>query len=176
LQRWRVKGTHMKITRGSISTILTVLAVLILVAAIPSAVRDTLETGRVYLFSRQFFEELPQRLTGPGRLRFLLQPLIAILLGWRSGLGDARAGRPAYLYGLIAGGVNRRELLRSGLTAVRDLVAIAIVLDAVSQLLIYRELHPGAALVVGPVLISVPYAVARALANRVAALSRHDSG
>ena len=166
----------MKITRSNISTFLTVLAVLILVAAIPSAVRDALETGRVYLFSRQFFEELPQRLTGPGRLRFLLQPLIAILLGWRSGLGDARAGRPAYLIGLLSGGVNRSELLRSGLAAVRDLVAIAIVLDAVSQLLIYREVHPGAALIVGPVLISVPYALARALTNRVVRLARRGSG
>ena len=166
----------MKITRSNISTILTVLAVLILVAAIPSAVRDTLETGRLYLFSRQFFEELPQRLTGPGRFRFVLQPLIAILLGWRSGLADARAGRPAYLIGMVSGGADRRELLRSGLAAVRDLVAIAIVLDAVSQLLIYRQVHPGAALIVGPILISVPYALARASTNRVERLLRRDSG
>jgi hypothetical protein len=165
---WRVKDTHMKITRSNLSTILTVLAVLILVAALPSAVRDTLQTGRVYLFSGQFFAELPQRLTGPGRFRFVLQPLIAVVLGWRSGLGDARAGRPAYLIGLLSGGVNRRELLRNGLAAVRDLIAIAIVLDAVSQLIIYHEVHPGAALIVGPVLISIPYAMARALANRVA--------
>ena len=39
----------MKVTRSTISTIVTVVAVLILVAAIPSAVRDTVETGRVYL-------------------------------------------------------------------------------------------------------------------------------
>lgn len=124
-----------------ISIIITILAVLILLAAIPPAVRDTFETGRVYLFSAQFLEELPQRLTGPGRFRFVLQPLVATFL-----------------------------------SAVRDLVAIAIVLDAVSQLLIYKQVHPGAALVVGPVLISIPYAVARALTNRVATLTRRDSG
>jgi len=165
----------MKITRGTLSTTVTLLAVLILAAAIPSAVRDTFETGRIYLFSAQFFEELPQRLTGPGRLRFVLQPLIAIVLGWRSGLSDARAGRPAYLFGLLSGAPNRKELLRSGLAAVRDLVAIAIVLDAVSQALIYKQVHPGAALVIGPVLISIPYAVARALTNRVVRLTRRDS-
>ena len=165
----------MKITRNTISTIITVLAVTILVAAIPSAVRETFETGRVYLFSAQFLEELPQRLTGPGRFRFVLQPVMAIFLGWRSGLGDARAGRPAYLYGLVSGGANRAELLRSGWAAVRDVVALAIVLDAVSQLLIYKQVHPGAAVVVGPVLISVPYAVARAVTNRVARLTHHDS-
>jgi hypothetical protein len=66
----------MKVTR---SNIVTAIAALILVAALPSAIRDTFETGRLYLFSRQFLDELPQRFTGPGRLRFILQPSIAIL-------------------------------------------------------------------------------------------------
>ena len=165
----------MKVTRGTVSTIITILAVLILAAAIPSAIRDTFETGRVYLFSREFLDELPQRLTGPGRLRFVFQPLVAIFLGLRAGLGDAKAGRAPYLYGLIMGTENRRELLRSAFAGIRNLVAVGIVLDAVAQLLIYGLVHPGAALVVGPVLICLPYAVSRALTNRVARLARRDS-
>jgi hypothetical protein len=165
-----------KLTRSTVSTVVTVLAVLVLVAAIPSAVRDTIETGRVYLFSRQFLDELPQRFTGPGRLRFVVQPLVAIVLGWRGGLSDARAGRLPYLFGLLVGGEDRKEQLRSGLAAIRNLVAIGIVLDAVAQLLIYGQVHPGAALVIGPVLIGLPYAVARALANRVAGIMRRDLG
>jgi hypothetical protein len=162
----------MKVARGAISSVLTATAVLILVSAIPSAVRDTIETGRIYLFSAQFFEELPQRFSGPGSFRFVLQPLVAVLLGLRSGLGDAREGRPAYLYGLLTGAADRRELLRSGFAAIRNLLAVGIVLDAVAQLLIYGQLHPGAALVVGPVLVTIPYVVARALTNRVARLAR----
>jgi hypothetical protein len=162
----------MKVTR---SNILTAIAALILVAALPSAIRDTIETGRLYLFSRQFMEELPQRFTGPGRFRFILQPFIAILIGLRGGFADARAGRPAYLYGLLLGGGNRRDMVRSGWAAVRDLVAMGIVLDAVAQLLIYRQVHPGAALVIGPVLIGFPYAVARALSNRAARSLRRES-
>ena len=165
----------MKVTRSTVSTIVTALAVLILAAALPSAVRDTLETGRVYLFSHEFLEELPRRLSGPGRLRFLLQPAIAIVLGWRSGLIDFRSGRPPYLHGLILGGADRKELLHSGLAAIRDLLAIGIVLDAVAQLLIYKQVHPGAALVVGPVLICLPYSLARALTNRIARLARHGA-
>jgi len=92
-----------RISRKAVSTIVSALAVLILVAAVPSMVRDSFETGRVYLFSAQFLEELPQRFTRPGRFRFVLQPLVAIL-GWRSGLSDARAGRPASLHGLLSGG------------------------------------------------------------------------
>ncbi len=160
----------MKLTRATLSTALTIVAALILLAAIPSAVRDTLDTGRVYLFSRQFLDELPQRLTGPGRLRFVLQPLMAILLGWRSGRADVLAGRPAYLYGLVTGSVDRKASLRNGLAVVRDLVAVGIVLDAVAQLLIYRQVHPGAAVVIGPVLICLPYAISRALSYRIVRL------
>lgn len=160
----------MKLTRATLSTVLTIVAALILLAAIPSAVRDTLDTGRVYLFSRQFLDELPQRLTGPGRLRFVLQPLVAILLGWRSGRADVRAGRPAYLLGLVTGSVDRKASLRSGFAVVRDLVAVGIVLDAVAQLLIYRQVHPGAAVVIGPVLICLPYALSRALSYRIVRL------
>jgi len=149
------------------SNIVTAIAVLVLLAALPSPVRDTIETGRLYLFSRQFIEELPQRFTDPGRFRFILQPSIAILIGLRGGLADTRAGRPAYLYGLLLGGENRWDLVRSGWAAVRNLVAMGIVLDAVAQLLIYRLVHPGAALLIGPFMIGLPYAVARALTNRM---------
>ena len=162
--------------RAKLSIGVTALAVLVLVAALPSAIRDTFETGRIYLFSRQFLEELPQRFSGPGRFRFILQPALAIMLGCRGGLADARAGQPAYLYGLLFSGLHRGEYVRSGLASIRDLVAMGIVLDAVSQLLIYHQVHPGAALVLGPVLICLPYSVARALTNRVARLIRREDG
>ncbi len=61
---------------------------------------DTIETGRVYLFSRQFLEEFPRRFTGPRRLRFIVQPMFAILLGVRGDLADAQAGTQLYLFGL----------------------------------------------------------------------------
>ena len=166
----------MKLDRALLGTLVTWAAVLILLAALPGAVRDTFETGRIYLFSREFFDDLPQRLTGPGRLRFILQPLVAVLLGCRDGLGDARAGRPAYLWGLLAGEGNRRDMARSAFASIRVLVAMGIVLDAVAQALIYREVHPGAALVIGPVLICLPYAIARALANRAVRLARRLGG
>jgi hypothetical protein len=165
-----------KVNRKIASVVITGVAVVLLLAALPWAVQDTIENGRLYLFSQQFLDELPQRFTGPGRLRFLLQPLIAVLLGCRSGLGDARAGRPPYLLSLILGKGSRKELLRSGLATVRDLIAMGIVLDAVAQLLIYGELHPGAALLVGPILICVPYALARALSNRALRLMQHSRG
>jgi hypothetical protein len=149
-------------------TIVTVLALLVLAAAIPYAIVDTIETGRVYLFSRQFLEELPQRFTGPGRFRFVLQPVLAILLGVRGGLADAKAGNPPYLFGLLFDAGRQKELLRSGAAAIRNLLAIGIILDVVFQLVLYHAVHPGAALVVGPILICTPYALSRALTTRLA--------
>ncbi len=154
----------MRITR---STIITGVAAVVLLAAIPSAIQETLESGRIYLFSSEFLSDLPARLTGPGRLRFILQPTMAIILGLRGGLTDARAGRPPYVMGLLFAPLHRREYIRTGLATIRDLVAIGIILDVVAQFLIFRQVHPGAALLIGPVLITAPYAFARAVTNRV---------
>ncbi len=146
----------------------TTLALLVIAATIPFAIMDTIETGRVYLFSRQFLEELPRRFTGPGRFRFILQPMLAILLGVRGGLADARAGNPPYLFGLFFDARRRKDLLRSGAEAIGTLLAAGIILDVVFQLIIYRAVHPGAALLVGPILICMPYALSRALTTRLA--------
>jgi hypothetical protein len=149
-------------------SIMTVLAILVIAATIPFAIMDTIETGRVYLFSRQFLDELPQRFVGPGWFRFFLQPAIALVLGVRSGLADARAGNPPYLFGLIFAAGRRGELLHSGLAAIRNLLAMGIILDVVFQWVLYRSVHPGAALLVGPILVGGPYVLSRALTNRLA--------
>jgi hypothetical protein len=147
--------------------IVTVLALLVIAAALPFAIRDTIETGRVHLFSRQFLEELPQRFTGPGRLRFILQPMVAIFLGIRGGLADAKAKNPPYLFRLFFGTGRRRELLRSGVAAIRNVVAVGIILDVVFQMVLYHSVHPGAALVVGSILICFPYVLSRSLTTRL---------
>ena len=152
-------------------TIVTALAVLVIAAAIPAAIVDTIEKGRIYLFSSQFLEELPRRFTGPGRFRFIMQPVLAVLLGVRGGLADAKAGNPPYLFGLLFDAGRRRELLRSGVEAVSILLAMGIILDVVFQMVIYHEVHPGAALLVGPILICLPYALSRALTTRLTRLS-----
>ncbi len=151
--------------------VLAGLTLLVLLLSVPGALRDAFDRGGIYLFSRAFLEDLPKRLTGPGRFRFVLQPLVAILLGIRSGIADRRAGRPPYLLGLVTDRQRRGELAQDGLATVANLLLMGVLLDAVFQWVILGVSHPGAALVVGPVLIATPYAVARALANRAARLS-----
>ena len=150
------------------NTIVIVLVSLAIAISIPFAIVDTHEKGRIYLFSRQFLEELPQRFTGPGRFRFLLQPLVAIVLGIRGGLRDAKAGNPPYLFRLFLGAEHRKEWLRSGVAAIGTLLAVGIILDLVFQLILYHSVHPGPALVVGPILICLPNALSRATTARLA--------
>ncbi len=152
----------MKIKRD---TLMTGLAILVIAITVPFAIVDTIKTGRVHLFSRQFIEELPRRFTAPGRLRFISQPVFATVLGVRGGLADFKLGIPPYLFALFGGGPRRRELLRGGLAALRNLIAVAIIMDVLFQIILYHSVHPGAAMVVGPVLICFPYALSRTLAR-----------
>jgi hypothetical protein len=153
-----------------VTLILASLTLLVLILSLPGSAREAFERGGLYLFSQAFFEDIPKRLTGPGRFRFVFQPVVAILLGIRNGLADARAGRPPYLYSILFRRRHRRELLRSGFEAVVNLILMGILLDSIAQWLILGASYPGAALVVGPVLIMIPYALARALTNRAARL------
>jgi hypothetical protein len=150
----------------AIRRIVFVLLIIVLLASVPSSLRYAYEHGGFYMFSKQFLIDLPKRLNGPGRFRFVLQPAVAIFLGIRAGIADGRAGRLPYIFSLLSDGKRRGELLKEGFAQVTTLVAMAILLDAISQWLILRAIYPGPALVVGPVLIAFPYSLSRALANR----------
>jgi hypothetical protein len=148
--------------------ILPIIVLCILLAFTPQALYQVFKTGDPYLFTSQFFGDMLARLHGPGRLRFILQPTVAILLGLRDGKKDARAGAVPFLWGVIFHKELRPQLLKHMLVAVRNIVAIAILLDLISQYMIFHFVRPGAALVLGPVLIGLPYCCARALSNRIA--------
>jgi hypothetical protein len=149
------------------SSILSALVVIALAAAIPFAVWEFVQTRELYILSHRFLDDIVARLHGPGRLRFIVQPAVAVALGMRDGMKDARAGNPPFLWDLFFRSGNRPHLMRSALASVRDLVAVAILLDVAAQFLIFRMVHPGAALLLGPVLIALPYASSRALTNRI---------
>jgi len=112
-------------------------------------------------------EWLEAMLGGPGRLRFVVQPLVAILLGIRDGRRDARAGKPPYVFAVLAVRELRREQLASGVEALTKPLIVAILVDMVVQYLIFRSVRLWSALLVGAVLVALPYAATRALTNRI---------
>jgi hypothetical protein len=158
-----------------VTLVLVALTVLVLALSVPGSLRAAWERGGFYIFSREFLLDLPKRLFGPGRFRFLLQPVVAMALGVAAGRADARSGRAPYLYALLLGSEKRGPLARSALGDVANLLLVGILLDSVCQWLILGASYLGAALVVGPVLIAVPYAAARALANRITAARERRS-
>ncbi len=162
----------LKVMRGRYFTlILASLTLLVLALSLPVSLRNAYNRGGFYLFSEAFFEDIPKRLAGPGRFRFILQPLMAIILGILGGRADARVGRPPYLYGIIFDAAQRRELIRSAFLTISNLLLMGILMDSVFQWVILGASYPGAALVVGPVLIVFPFTVSRALTNRLTRLT-----
>jgi len=150
-----------------LTLVLAVLTAAVLALSVPGSLRDAWERGGFYLFSREFLLDLPKRLYGPGRFRFVLQPAVAVALGVAAGRADAGAGRAPYLCALLLRSEDRGGLVRSAYRDVANMLLAGILVDSVCQWLILGASYPGAALLAGPVLIAAPYALARALANRL---------
>ncbi len=157
---------------SKVTLVLLTVTLLVLLVSVPGSLREALNRGNFYIFTNEFFTDIPKRLGGPGRFRFVLQPLVATILGIRNGITDARLGRPPYLLGVLFSRSMRPELLKSGFQSIVNLLLMGILLDSISQWLILGASYPGAALIVGPVLVAGPYGVARALANRCARLNQ----
>jgi len=153
--------------RPSTALVLGILTIAVLVVSIPGSLREARAHGGFYLLSVRFFEDIPKRLAGAGRMRFLLQPALAILFGWKAGRSDAALGQPFLVRRLLGGTVERATLAKETLEGIGVLLLMGILLDSLFQWLLLGVSYPGAALVVGPVLITVPYVVSRAVAGRI---------
>ena len=116
----------------------------------------------------RLWENLGGRIGGPMSLRLLLQPTIAAILAIKSGLGDARAGKPPYLWTILTNTEDRRDLLRSGWKSIAKVFTMAVVLDVVYQLIVNRWVYPLESVIVAFLLACVPYLLVRGPVNRIA--------
>lgn len=108
------------------------------------------------------------RITGPFHFRFIIQPLIAIILGIRDGRRDAILGRQPYVLNILMDKGNRKKNLRNGLKSIAKPLIVGIFLDAIIQVYLFNSLKLLGAVIVGIVAIGLPYALARGLLNRFA--------
>ena len=102
----------------------------------------------------------------PFSLRFLVQPLLALLLGTRDGIRDGREGRPPYAWSLLTGRLPRRALLHEALRTVALPLGVAVLLDLLVQGLVMPPARLWHAVLVGGLLVGVPYGLARGGACR----------
>jgi hypothetical protein len=116
----------------------------------------------------RIFENLIGRVSGPMKFRLILQPLMAIIFAIRSGLKDAREGRPAYFWALFTDSAHRRDMLRDGWKSVGRIFILAIIIDVVYQFIVFRWVYPVEAFLVAAILAFIPYLLIRGPVNRIA--------
>lgn len=116
----------------------------------------------------RFWENLFGRVGGPMTFRLILQPIMAAIFAVRSGLKDAKEGKPAYFWALFTNSVHRRDMLRDGWKSVGKVFVIAIIIDLVYQLIVFRWFYPVEALLVAAILAFIPYLVIRGPVSRIA--------
>jgi hypothetical protein len=116
-------------------------------------------------------ENLSERVSGPMHLRFLLQPIMATLLAIRSGLKDAKTGKPPYFWSLIFHPYDpsrRREMIKDGWQSISKLFCAAIALDLIYQFIAQPFIYLRQAIIVAFLLAVVPYLVLRGAVTRLA--------
>ena len=116
----------------------------------------------------RFWENLMSRVGGPMTFRLILQPIMAAIFAVRSGLKDAKEGKPAYFWALFTDSVNRRDMLRDGWKSVGRVFVFAIIIDLVYQWMVFRWFYPGEAFWVAVGLAFIPYLAIRGPVNRIA--------
>jgi hypothetical protein len=118
------------------------------------------------MFTRGW-EQLLSRESGTLHFRVVAQPLVATFFAVRSGLRDARAGRPVFFWTLALDAPQRRALFRQLWKDVGKLFVVAFVLDAIYQVIVLHWFYPVQSLIVAVVLAIIPYLVVRGLTNRI---------
>ena len=113
-------------------------------------------------------ENLIGRISGPMKLRLVLQPLMSVYFAVRAGLNDAKTGRPPYLLSLVTTREPRREMLREGWKDVGKVFVMAVLIDAVYQIVVAHWVYPGEALLMAVLLAFVPYLLVRGAVLRLA--------
>ncbi len=116
----------------------------------------------------RFATQLVARVSGPMKFRLVLQPVMASFFAIRAGLADARAGKTPYFWCLLSDPVQRVDMIKDGWKSVGKVFVLAMVLDAVYQIIVLRFVYVGEMVVVAFILAILPYLILRGLVTRLA--------
>src|SRR5438270_1419846 len=121
---------------------------------------------------RQAWDNLFGRVDGPMSFRLIIQPVVATFLAIRAGWADAREGRPIFFWTLAREPTQTRVMLRNLWRNAGKVFLVALVLDAIYQLIVFQWIYPIQALIVATLLALVPCMIVRATGNRIVSLAR----
>ena len=116
--------------------------------------------------------QLIARVSGPMKFRVVLQPCMAVFFAIRSGLADAKAGKPPYFWALLSDPGQRHAMIKDGWKSVGRVFIFALILDVIYQVIVFHFVYPGEAMIVAFILAIVPYLIVRGLVTRVARTKR----
>jgi hypothetical protein len=121
-----------------------------------------------FIFSElnRAIEQLFGRLTGPMWFRFLMQPIMAIIIATRAGLKDARENKPAFMSEVLRNPSERKKLIHSLWKDLFKLMIVAFVLDSIYQILVLKYFYPVQALIVTFILAVPAYILFRGPVRR----------
>ncbi len=117
---------------------------------------------------RRGWENLIGRSHGPMTLRLIIEPAVAVFFAIRAGLHDARNGQPPFLWAAFWNPGRRHELLRQARNDVGSVFLVALVLDAIYQVIAHSGIYALELLVTATILALVPYVISRGLVTRLA--------
>src|SRR3954467_2311955 len=104
-----------------------------------------------------FWEHLARDLSGKGQFRLVLQPAMAILLGIRLGLADAKQGKGPFGFRLFTERHGRWELFKESLSDAIMPLGFALVMDSILQYLTLHHIRLLTAFIVGGLLVWLPF-------------------
>ena len=123
---------------------------------------------------RQAWEDIFGRIDGPMSFRLIIQPVVATFLAIRAGWTDARGGRPIFFWTLVRDPSQTRVMLRNLWRIAGKVFLVALVLDAIYQIIVLHWIYPVQALIVAALLALVPCMVVRAVGNRIVTMGRRS--
>jgi hypothetical protein len=123
-------------------------------------------------FLSPVFDAMSERMSGPMSARLIIQPIMAGFFAIRSGLKDAREGKPPYFWSLLSNSEHRRDMLRDGWKSIGKVFLLAILLDVIYQIVVSRMVLPIEVVVVAFLLAILPYLILRGIITRLVALFR----
>ena len=112
-------------------------------------------------FPWDIVDRVAARLAGPLSFRFVLQPVVAIVLGVRDGIRDGRQRTPPLLLDLLDHPQSCKPHLQQLLRRLLLPLTVAILLDGLVQFLLFGWVRVSGAVTAGTALMGLPYIVAR---------------
>lgn len=116
------------------------------------------------------WQSIIERPGGPMTFRFILQPVMALVMAAIDGIRDARSGSPPYLWSVIAEPGARAAQLYDGILSTSRILLLGLGMDVIYQAVEFKTFYPGEAAIIAILLAFVPYLLFRGPFARLARL------